>query len=60
VLAQTLAKARRAGRRLRLLPRWYDVDTVTDLRRLAAELGRRRGLAPRTRRLLATRAWRAW
>ena len=60
VLAQTLARARRAGRRLRLLPRWYDVDTLADLRRLAAELRRPRGPAPRTRRLLATRAWRAW
>ena len=59
VLAQTLAKARRAGRRLRLLPRWYDVDTVADLRRLAGELRRTRGRAPRTRRLLGTRAWRA-
>lgn len=59
VLAQTLARARRAGRRLRLLPRWYDVDTVADLRRLAAELRRPREPAPRTRRLLGTRAWRA-
>lgn len=60
VLAQTLVKARRAGYRLRLLPAWYDVDTVADLHRLAAELRRRRGPAPRTRRLLGTRAWRAW
>ena len=59
VLAQTLAKARRAGRRLRLLPAWYDVDTVADLHRLAGELRRTRKSAPRTRRLLGTSAWRA-
>ena len=56
VLAQTLAKARRTGRRLRRLPPWYDVDTIEDLRRLAVELRRTRGLAPRTRRVLRTRA----
>jgi rSAM/selenodomain-associated transferase 1 len=59
VLAQTLAKAQRAGRRLRRLPSWYDVDTVADLRRLAAELRGPHGAAPRTRRLLGARAWRA-
>ncbi len=59
VLAQTLARAKRAGRRLRALPTWYDVDTIEDLRRLAAELRRTRGPAARTRRLLRTPAWRA-
>jgi rSAM/selenodomain-associated transferase 1 len=59
VLAQTLARARRAGRRLRSLPAWYDVDTVEDLRRLATELRSGRGRPARTRRLLATPAWRA-
>jgi hypothetical protein len=41
-----------------LLPAWYDVDTIGDLRRLAAELRRGRRLAARTRRLLGTAAWR--
>jgi uncharacterized protein len=58
VLAQTLARARRAGRRLRALPTWYDVDTVEDLRRLAAELRGRRGAPVRTRRLVGAAAWR--
>ena len=58
VLAQTRLRARQAGRRLRLLPAWYDVDTIGDLRRLAAELRRGRRLAARTRRLLGTAAWR--
>jgi rSAM/selenodomain-associated transferase 1 len=59
VLAQTLARARRAGRELARLPPWYDVDTVADLRRLGAELRARRGAPTRTRRLLATAAWQA-
>jgi rSAM/selenodomain-associated transferase 1 len=59
VLTQTLVKARRACRRLRVLPAWYDVDTVADLHRLARELRRTRERAPRTRRWLATRAWQA-
>jgi rSAM/selenodomain-associated transferase 1 len=59
VLAQTLQRARRAGRRLRVLPAWYDVDTIEDLRRLAADLRRMRRGATRTRRLLGTPAWRA-
>jgi rSAM/selenodomain-associated transferase 1 len=41
-------------------PALFAGDTVADLHRLAAELRRRRGPAPRTRRLLGTRAWRAW
>lgn len=34
----TLDRARAAGLRVRLLPRWYDVDTPEDLKRLRAEL----------------------
>jgi uncharacterized protein len=34
VLATTLARASAAGRRVRQLPRWFDVDTEADLRRL--------------------------
>jgi rSAM/selenodomain-associated transferase 1 len=59
VLAQTRARARRAGRRFRVLPTWYDVDTARDLRRLATELRRQRGGLTRTRRLLGTAAWQA-
>jgi rSAM/selenodomain-associated transferase 1 len=59
VLAQTRQQARRAGRRLRMLPAWYDVDTIEDLRRLSADLTRTRRRATRTRSLLSTAAWRA-
>lgn len=52
VLATTLRRARRAGRRLRRLPAWYDVDTSDDLRRLAAELRATPTSAARTRRWL--------
>ena len=38
VLADTLALARELGLRVDLLPAWYDVDTVAELRRLAAAL----------------------
>jgi hypothetical protein len=39
---QTCARLRQWGRRLRVLPRWHDVDTGTDLRRLERELRRTR------------------
>jgi glycosyltransferase A (GT-A) superfamily protein (DUF2064 family) len=38
VLAQTLRAAAAAGLRVHLLPPWYDVDTGTDLGRLARDL----------------------
>lgn len=38
VYQQTAANAARLGLRLRELPRWYDVDTATDLCRLQEEL----------------------
>jgi len=44
VLSATLARAAGAGRSVRLLPAWYDVDSVEDLRRLRDEV--RRGTAP--------------
>jgi hypothetical protein len=34
----TLGKASRRGLSVHVLPRWFDVDTETDLRRLHAEM----------------------
>jgi hypothetical protein len=48
VLAETLAKARSDGLSVHLLPRWFDVDTEPDLRRLHAELAARTGGPRRT------------
>jgi rSAM/selenodomain-associated transferase 1 len=39
VLSATLARAEAAGLAVRLLPPWYDVDSVEELRRLRGELG---------------------
>lgn len=39
VLSATLARAEAAGLAVRLLPSWYDVDSVEELRRLRGELG---------------------
>ena len=44
VLSTTLERAAEAGRSVRLLPAWYDVDSVEDLRRLRDEV--RKGPAP--------------
>lgn len=53
VLAETVAAAARAGLRVSLLPMWYDVDTVQEVRRLHAELeADPTAFAPRTRALL--------
>ncbi|MFN8471528.1 MAG: TIGR04282 family arsenosugar biosynthesis glycosyltransferase [Anaerolineae bacterium] len=58
VLQQTLAAAEAAGRRVALLPTWYDVDTVQEVERLRAELATDRGaFAPRTRALLPRMSW---
>ena len=48
VLAATLAKARAAGLSVHLLPRWFDVDTELDLRRLHAEVAAGNGGPART------------
>ncbi len=54
VLALTLKAAEQAGVAYRLTPRWYDVDTPDDLRRLAADLQRVIGRrAVETRRAVA-------
>lgn len=50
VAAETVAAAERAGRRVALLPTWYDVDTVQEVARLRAELDADpTAFAPRTR-----------
>ena len=38
VMQQTLRQARLHNLNIRLIPRWYDVDTVEDLRKLAEQL----------------------
>ena len=38
VMRQTLRQARLHNLNIRLIPRWYDVDTVEDMRKLAAQL----------------------
>ena len=53
--AATLARARDLGLSALLLPRWFDVDTPEDLRRLCADLAGR-DTAPRTAAFLATLA----
>jgi hypothetical protein len=52
VLQDTLALARAARLRVALLPRWYDVDTAAELKRLRADLRPGRSGAPHTRRFL--------
>jgi uncharacterized protein len=52
VLRDTLARAETAGLRVHLLPAWYDVDTDTDLRRLARELAATPEFAPHTARCI--------
>jgi glycosyltransferase A (GT-A) superfamily protein (DUF2064 family) len=38
VTSQTLARSKKQDLQVALLPSWYDVDTIEDLRRLRAEL----------------------
>lgn len=53
VLADTLALARIEKVNVSLLPKWYDIDTITDVQRLARELGQTPpGTAPHTRKFL--------
>lgn len=51
VLDTTLERARARGLRVRLLPRWFDVDTEADLRRLCDEIAAT-GAPPRTAALV--------
>ncbi len=54
VLKDTLTLAREAGIPTTLLPRWYDIDTIDDVRRLAVELEQAgQHIAPSTRQFLA-------
>lgn len=58
VCEETLARARRAGRRVAVLPPWFDVDRGTDLARLRRSPG---GPGYRPRRTLALLAeWQPW
>jgi rSAM/selenodomain-associated transferase 1 len=52
VLEATLAALRSAGRRVRVLPRLYDVDTASDLERLTRDLRADPARAPETARVL--------
>jgi uncharacterized protein len=56
VLEATLARARALGLEVRLLPRWYDVDTAADVRRLRAELAEGGGGPMRTAAFVRTLA----
>ena len=56
VLSRTLDRAQHLGLRVACLPAWFDIDTKSDLERLAAELAVTPGLLPRhTREFLARR-----
>ncbi len=54
VMQQTLRQARLHNLNIRLIPRWYDVDTVEDMRKLAEQLKEiaDEESAPRTRNFL--------
>jgi hypothetical protein len=54
VLALTLERAEERGLRTHLLPRWFDVDTEADLRRLHAEIAATSDGPPRTRAFIRT------
>lgn len=55
--ATTLQRAEEAGLTLGVLPPWYDIDTMADLRRLARDVRRGVVLAPATTALLMTEAF---
>jgi uncharacterized protein len=58
VLQDTLALAAQTGVTVSLLPAWYDIDTIEDLRQLHAELATRvNGVGAYTRRWLAEYSW---
>ncbi|HFQ93149.1 MAG TPA: glycosyltransferase [Anaerolineae bacterium] len=55
VLQDTLAIAQSENLRVALLPAWYDVDELAELRRLQAELREKPDAAPHTRRFFEMR-----
>ena len=58
VLRDTLALAAELGVRVALLPEWYDVDTVSELAELRAELATtNHGVAAHTVRCLQEVSW---
>lgn len=58
VLQDTLALAQADNLRVALLPSWYDVDELAELRRLQAELRQKPDAAQHTRQFLEIRDWR--
>lgn len=52
VVRDTLELARAEGLRTALLPEWYDIDTVSELEQLRAELSRKTNGAAATREFL--------
>jgi hypothetical protein len=59
VLNDTLSLAKSSGLTVSLLPGWYDVDTIADLRQLDEEIANNHnGLAPATRQWLLQTGWR--
>jgi len=57
VFAQTLERARSAGLKVNILPAWFDVDTSSDLSRLALDLRDKKEMAPITANVLEKLRW---
>jgi len=53
VCVQTRERAEGLGRRVTLLPAWYDIDIEEDIQQLADDLRSEANLAPRTRQFLS-------
>ncbi|VAW32130.1 hypothetical protein MNBD_CHLOROFLEXI01-2971 [hydrothermal vent metagenome] len=58
VLQDTLAIAQEENLRVALLPTWYDVDELAELRRLQRELRHNSAIAPHTHQFFESREWR--
>lgn len=57
VFKQTLDHARPAGLKVNIMPTWYDVDTSSDLSRLALDLKDKEAMAPITANFLKKLRW---
>jgi len=58
VLQDTLSLSAQSGLSVSLLPTWYDIDTIDDLRQLKAEMrAPHNGAGVHTRRWLAKNSW---